>query len=84
MRARLYGAALDKRSSWMVGDQTRDIEMARRAGLRSVLLRTGVGGADGKFAAEPDFIADDLAVAAEIILRDRAARGGSRGTWQRR
>jgi histidinol-phosphate phosphatase family protein len=60
---------LDLRRSWMVGDQTRDIEMARRAGLRSVLLRTGVGGGDGKFAAAPDFVADDLAAAAQIILR---------------
>ena len=59
---------LDMGRSWMVGDQTRDIEMARRAGLRSVLLRTGVGGGDGKFAAAPDFVADDLAAAAQIIL----------------
>ena len=67
---------LDKRRSWMVGDQTRDIEMARRAGLRSVLVRTGVGGADSKFAAEPDFVADDLAAAAEIILRRGGVRQG--------
>jgi histidinol-phosphate phosphatase family protein len=64
---------LDMGRSWMVGDQTRDIEMARRAGLRSVLLRTGVGGGDGKFAATPDFIADDLAAAAEVILRHSEA-----------
>jgi histidinol-phosphate phosphatase family protein len=64
---------LDMGRSWMVGDQTRDIEMARRAGLRSVLLRTGVGGGDGKFAAVPDFIADDLAAAAQVILRHSKA-----------
>jgi hypothetical protein len=28
-----------------------------------------VGGGDGKFAATPDFVADDLAAAAQIILR---------------
>jgi D,D-heptose 1,7-bisphosphate phosphatase len=66
---------LDKRSSWMVGDQTRDIEMARRAGLRSVLVRTGVGGSDGKFAAKPDFVSDNLNAAAHIILRHGAAGG---------
>ena len=55
--------------SWMVGDQTRDIEMARRAGLRCVLVRTGVAGGDGKFAAAPDFVAADLAAAAQVILR---------------
>jgi D,D-heptose 1,7-bisphosphate phosphatase len=67
---------LDKSGSWMVGDQTRDIEMARRAGLRSVLVRTGVGGSDEKFAAKPDFVADNLAAAAEIILRDGLAGEG--------
>jgi histidinol-phosphate phosphatase family protein len=66
---------LEKSGSWMVGDQTRDIEMARRAGLRSVLVRTGVGGNDGKFAATPDFVADDLAAAAEIILCHGATTG---------
>jgi histidinol-phosphate phosphatase family protein len=60
---------LDMGRSWMVGDQTRDIEMARRAGLRSVLLRTGVAGSDGKFAAAADFVTDDLAAAAQVILR---------------
>jgi D,D-heptose 1,7-bisphosphate phosphatase len=64
---------LDMGRSWMIGDQTRDIEMARRAGLRSVLLRTGLGGGDGKFAATPDFVADDLAAAAEVILRHSEA-----------
>ncbi len=60
---------IDPARSWMVGDQTRDIELARRAGLRSVLVRTGVGGGDGKFPAAPDFVAGDLAAAADIILR---------------
>jgi phosphoglycolate phosphatase-like HAD superfamily hydrolase len=53
----------------MIGDQTRDIEMAHRAGLRSILVQTGVGGRDAKFQAAPDYIADDLAAAAGVILR---------------
>jgi len=53
----------------MIGDQSRDIEMARRAGLRSVLVRTGAAGRDGKFAASPDHIADDLTAAAAVILQ---------------
>jgi D,D-heptose 1,7-bisphosphate phosphatase len=68
---------LDAGRSWMVGDQTRDIEMARRAGLRCVLVRTGVAGGDGKFAATPDFVAADLPAAAEIILRHRIPPHGT-------
>ena len=64
---------LDVRASWMIGDQTRDIEMARRAGLRSVLVRTGTGGRDGKFAARADFTADDLLAAASLILELKKA-----------
>jgi D,D-heptose 1,7-bisphosphate phosphatase len=60
---------IDPARSWMIGDQTRDIELARRAGLRSVLVRTGVAGGDGKFRAAPDFVAGDLAAAADVILR---------------
>jgi D,D-heptose 1,7-bisphosphate phosphatase len=56
--------------SWMIGDQKRDIEMARRAGLRSILVRTGAAGSDGDFPAEPDHIADDLPAAASLILQD--------------
>lgn len=59
---------IDPASSWMIGDQTRDIEMARRAGLRSILVRTGAGGQDGQFNVEADFVADDLKAAAAMIL----------------
>jgi len=51
----------------MIGDHTRDIEMARRAGLRSILVRTGHGGADGVHDVRPDHVAADLAAAAEIV-----------------
>jgi D,D-heptose 1,7-bisphosphate phosphatase len=54
--------------SWMVGDQTTDLELARRAGLRSILVRTGLAGSDRKYEAIPDHIADDLAAAADAIL----------------
>jgi D,D-heptose 1,7-bisphosphate phosphatase len=64
---------LDRTRSWMIGDQSRDIEMARRAGLRSILVRTGLAGADAKFAATPDFIADDLPSAAALVLAEREA-----------
>lgn len=62
---------IDVANSWMVGDQTRDIEMARRAGLLSVLVKTGGAGRDGQFTAAADHIVDDLAAAAGVILRQK-------------
>ncbi|MGA2648733.1 MAG: HAD family hydrolase, partial [Candidatus Sulfotelmatobacter sp.] len=60
---------IDVANSWMVGDQSRDIEMARRAGLRSVLVKTGGAAGDGQFTAAADHIVDDLAAAAGVILQ---------------
>ena len=64
---------IDVASSWMIGDQTVDIETARRAGMCSVLVQTGAAGGDGRFAATPDHVASDLAAAAETILAATAA-----------
>ncbi len=64
---------IDAANSWMIGDQTRDIEMARRAGLRSVLVRTGVAGGDKKFPAEPDHIAGSLSAAADFIVKQEVS-----------
>ncbi|HEY2710126.1 MAG TPA: HAD family hydrolase [Caulobacteraceae bacterium] len=63
---------IDRSTSWMVGDHTRDIETARRAGIQSILVRTGHGGSDREFDTKPEFLADDLAAAAEYII----SRGG--------
>jgi D,D-heptose 1,7-bisphosphate phosphatase len=54
--------------SWFVGDSTVELETARRAGLRSILVRTGQAGRDGKFPQRPDFECRDLAEAASLIL----------------
>lgn len=58
----------DLSRSWMVGDTTSDMLAGRRAGVRTILVRTGEGGKDGKFACQPDFVADDLAEAARLIV----------------
>lgn len=64
---------IDRRESWMVGDTTSDIAAGRRAGLRTVLLRTGIAGADRKHPCDPDFIAPDLGAAVEWILHGHAS-----------
>lgn len=65
---------IDSTNSWMIGDQTRDIEMAHRAGLRSILVQTGEAGGDGRFSSTPDHVAADLAAAAGVILQHKEIR----------
>lgn len=60
---------LDLSQCWMVGDRTGDIELARRAGLHSILVRTGDAGADGQFDVAPDHVASDLSDAVALIRR---------------
>ncbi len=61
---------LDPARSWMVGDTTLDLEMARRGGLHSVLVLTGSGGRDGRFPeARASHIVPDLPTAADLILQ---------------
>ena len=57
-----------REGSWVVGDQRRDVQLAKRAGLKSILVRTGFAGGDSAFPAEPDFEAADLTAAADFIL----------------
>jgi histidinol-phosphate phosphatase family protein len=67
-----HDLAIGRQDSWMVGDSTSDIEAGRRAGLRTVLVRTGHAGADSKYVVRPDYIAPDLADAVDWILEGHA------------
>ena len=63
--------ALELSTSWFVGDKLIDVECGRAAGTRTVLVLTGRGtAADG---ANADFIARDLAEAADFILKSSDA-----------
>ena len=66
---------LDLSRSWVVGDQWRDIELARRAGAQGILVRTGYGaGLEKDWPAElarPPVVCDDLMAAAEHIINGR-------------
>jgi D-glycero-D-manno-heptose 1,7-bisphosphate phosphatase len=59
---------LDMKGSWMIGDKTSDVECARRAGCRSVLVRTGKGGRDRAYKAKPHAAKKDVLAAAGWIL----------------
>jgi D-glycero-D-manno-heptose 1,7-bisphosphate phosphatase len=65
---------IDLKRSFVVGDRYGDIELARNAGARSILVRTGYGEGElawhaAKWPSQPDFVAQDLADAADWILR---------------
>lgn len=59
---------IDTADSWMVGDRTADLQLARNAGLRALLVRTGHAGEDGQYAARPDYEFFDLAEATDFML----------------
>jgi histidinol-phosphate phosphatase family protein len=62
---------VDLKSSWLIGDQTRDIQMATNAGLSSILVTTGFAGTDRKYEAKPLYIAEDCLHAARLICSKR-------------
>ena len=64
---------IGRQTSWMVGDTTSDMETGRRAGLRTVLVRTGHAGQDGRFPFRPDYVVPDLAAAVSWILAGHPA-----------
>ncbi len=72
--------AIDVRQSYMVGDKWSDVELGHRAGAASILVRSGFaaddpGNARPAHVADPDFIAHDLAEAADwIIAHSKAER----------
>ncbi len=68
--------ALALPGSWIVSDRHADLEMAAAIGGRSILVLTGYGRGEyehnrGKWARQPDFVAENLAVAVDAILSQR-------------
>lgn len=58
---------IDLARSWFIGDTTTDVQTARHAGVKSILVRTGYGGADKKHEATADFTFDTLNDAVRFI-----------------
>ncbi|MCP9463353.1 MAG: lipopolysaccharide heptosyltransferase II [Nitrospira sp.] len=74
--------AIDMSRSYLIGDQGRDLELAKRVGARAVLVTTGVLGPmqvnDLRDAGlVPDLVASSLGEAVEWILADVQARFAS-------
>ena len=56
---------IDLKQSWMVGDRWRDIDAGHAAGCRTILIDYGY---DEPLRQSPNFRANSLAEAADIIL----------------
>lgn len=54
--------------SYMVGDSTVDIQTGKNAGLKTVLVKTGMAGTDEKYDVKADYEADNLLKAIKVIL----------------
>jgi D-glycero-D-manno-heptose 1,7-bisphosphate phosphatase len=66
---------LDLEKSYVVGDRFKDVEMARNAGAKAILVLTGYGKGELEFLGhrskvQADFVAKDLAEAVKWILAD--------------
>ena len=58
---------LNLKKSYLIGDKTSDILAGKRAGCKTILVKTGYGGKDNLFSVKPDFIANNLFEAVKII-----------------
>jgi D-glycero-D-manno-heptose 1,7-bisphosphate phosphatase len=66
---------IDLQRSYVVGDRFKDIEMARNAGAKAILVLTGYGKGELEFfgancKVQADFVAEDLGEAVDWILTD--------------
>jgi len=59
---------IDLKQSWLIGDTTTDIQTAKNAGLRSILVQTGAAGKDGRHPARADLECPDLLSAVQHII----------------
>ena len=59
---------LDLTRSYTIGDKTSDVEAGRRAGTKTILMKTGHTGKDQEYAVERDHVAEDLLDAANYML----------------
>ena len=72
--------AFEPREAFVIGDKASDVEMGRRAGSTTFLVRTGYGAAvAAQGEVDVDFIVEDLREAARVI-EGLLASGGSLGT----
>ena len=61
---------IDLSESYFIGDSTVDIRTGRNAGLKTILVKTGQAGMDGKYDVNADYEADNILEAVNLIFKD--------------
>jgi histidinol-phosphate phosphatase family protein len=61
---------IDLSESWIIGDSSADVGVAKNAGLRSIIVKTGNMGLDCKYHQYPDFVFPNLNSAVDFIAND--------------
>ena len=62
----------DRTGAWVIGDRPADLDLGRGLGLPTILVRTGYGReTEAALPPPPSAVVDDLATAADYILRTR-------------
>lgn len=72
--------SIDPSRSWLIGDSSTDLQAARSAGVRAILVLTGYGRGEREFRVRerglaPEHVAEDLFDAVEWILAREAEAG---------
>lgn len=74
---------IDFLASYFIGDRTVDVQCGKTAGCKTILVRTGYAGKDGKYTVKADYECDDILDAAKLIENLEAANAvilaGGRG-----
>lgn len=60
---------INLKESYFIGDSTVDIQTGINAGVKTILVRTGIAGKDKKYDVQPDGVAAHIAEAVEDILK---------------
>lgn len=60
---------VDLSKSFVIGDTMIDMEIAKRSGVRSILVATGFGGSDKSFDAQPTFKAANILEALALVKK---------------
>lgn len=58
---------IDLSKSYIIGDSTVDIQTGKNAGLKTVLVKTGQAGEDGKYEVKADYEVCDILEAVKLI-----------------
>jgi len=69
LRKAMLDHEIDFKKSFFVGDKTSDIKAGKKAGCKTILVKTGYGGKDNRHNVKPDFVVSDLLDAVKTILK---------------